>query len=62
MAERVVIQYGKYEVDPARMTRHVTQQEMNEEERDRIIRERHEYLRWMHEHFADQVLPPPETA
>lgn len=59
MAENVIIKYGKYEVDPSRMTDYVRQQELNEAERDRIIKSRLMYLDWMHTHFAEKVEPPP---
>jgi len=59
MVEEVVVKYGKYEVLPSRMKKYVEQEEMSEEERDRIIKNRHEYLRWMHEHFASKLVPPP---
>jgi len=60
MAENVVIKYGKFEVDNRRMQDYVQQIEMNEAERDRIIRSRNNYLNWMHAHFASKILPPPE--
>jgi hypothetical protein len=62
MAEEVIFVNGKYEVDPARMTEVVRQQRMNEAERDRIIASRHQFLDWMHLHFAKRVMPPPEDA
>lgn len=58
MAEDVIIRYGKYEIDARRMTEYVRQQQINEAERDRIIKTRHMYLDWMHVHFAERVLPP----
>lgn len=60
MAEEVILRGGRYEVDPARMTEVVRQQRMNEAERDRIIASRHQFLDWMHFHFAERVMPPPE--
>jgi hypothetical protein len=62
MAEEVIHKDGKYEIDPARMTEVVRQQRMNEAERDRIIHNRHQFLAWMHDHFADGVAHPPEGA
>ncbi len=59
MAENVVISYGHFEVDPSRMEKYVKQQTMNEPERERIIKSRLMYLDWMHDHFADKVVPPP---
>lgn len=59
MAENVIIKYGRYEVDPSRMTDYVQQQELNEAESERIVKSRHMYLDWMHRHFADKVSPPP---
>lgn len=61
MAEKVLIKYGKYEIDPARMQEYVKQQVVNEEERDMIIKNRHAYLEWMHKHFAGSVVAPPVT-
>jgi hypothetical protein len=59
MAEKVVSSGGRYEVDPERMTQVVRQQRLNEAERDRIIASRHQFLDWMHVHFAKRVVPPP---
>jgi hypothetical protein len=61
MAENVIIKYGKFEVDGNRMRDCVQQQEINEAERDRIIKSRHNYLHWMHVHFADNIACPPEN-
>lgn len=60
MAENVVIKYGHYEVDPNKMQDYVKQQTMNEAERERIMKCRVMYLDWIHDHFADCVVPPPE--
>ncbi len=35
-------------------------QKMNDAERQRIIAQRWAYLDFMHDHFADRVVPPPE--
>lgn len=59
MAEKVLVTNGHYEVDPERMKHYVKQQEMNEAERERIIKCRWMYLDWMHDHFTDKILPPP---
>jgi hypothetical protein len=61
MVEEVMIKYGRYEVLASRMQKYVQQEEMSEGERDRIVKNRREYLRWMHEHFADKLLPPPAS-
>ncbi len=60
MAENVVIKYGHFEVDPSRMQKYVKQQIMNENERERIINCRLMYLDWMHNHFTQKVVSPPE--
>jgi hypothetical protein len=59
MAEKVLVTNGHYEVDPARMQQYIKQQEMNEAERERIIKCRLMYLDWMHDHFTYKIMPPP---
>lgn len=49
-----------YEVDPALMTEHVSQQELPNWEIHRIVASRWEHLAWMHDHFADEVLSGEE--
>lgn len=49
-----------YEVDPALMTEHVSQQELPNWEIHRIVASRWEHLAWMHDHFADAVLSGEE--
>lgn len=60
MAEDVLYKYGEIEILPTRMEKYVRQQEMNEGERERIVRARNIHLDWYHRHFAHEVLPPPE--
>lgn len=60
MAERVLMSNGQFEIDPQRMQHYVKQQKMNQAERQRIVDCRWAYLDWMHDHFADKVLPPPK--
>ncbi len=49
-----------YEVDPALMQDHVRQQDLANWDVHRIVAARWEHLRWMHEHFADEVLSGEE--
>lgn len=49
-----------YEVDPARMTEHLEQQEMPVWETRHIVASRWEHLAWMHDHWADSVLSGEE--
>ena len=60
MAEDVLYKYGEVEIMPTRMDKYIRQQEMNEGERERIVRARAIHLDWYHRHFAYAVLPPPE--
>lgn len=48
-----------YEVDPEKMTI-FQQQEMPVWDTLRIVSNRHEYLKWMHEHFAKIILSAEE--
>jgi len=50
--------HGDIRVDPKKM-QIVQQQEMDEEERQRIKRNREDYLDWMHRVFAEKVIEPP---
>jgi len=59
--EHVIIRYGVFEVNPAKMTKWVRQAVVSEEYRWYIIRQRREYLRWMHDLFARKVLKITET-
>lgn len=59
IGEHVIIRYGIYEVNPAKMVKWVKQQVITEEFRYEIIKQRREYLRWMHDIFAHKVLKPP---
>ncbi|MGL5862346.1 MAG: hypothetical protein ACRCY9_13930 [Phycicoccus sp.] len=49
-----------YEVDPRLMQTHVLQQVFPNWDTLRIMRSRHDHLAWMHEHFADRVVPGSE--
>ncbi len=61
VAEGVVMRFEHiYEVDPALMTEHVRQQELPNWDVHRIVESRWEHLRWMHDHFADEVLSGEE--
>lgn len=56
--EDVLVKDGLFEVRPDRMERHIKQEDMSEEKRHRIDKERWEYLDHIHDHFADKVLKP----
>ena len=45
-----------YEVDPRLMQAHVVQQVFPNWDTLRIMRSRHDYLAWMHSHFAGSVV------
>lgn len=45
-----------YEVDPRLMQVHVLQQAFPNWDTLRIMRSRHDYLAWMHQHFAEKVV------
>jgi hypothetical protein len=45
-----------YEVDPALMQEHVTQQSMPAWDFHRIVDNRSAYLAWMQDHFADSIV------
>jgi hypothetical protein len=49
-----------YEVDPKLMNAHFKQQEMPVWDSERIVDSRWEHLKWMHFHFADEVLSAGE--
>lgn len=49
-----------YEVDPAKMTEHVQQQDMPAWDSRRIVASRWDHLAWMHAHFADAVISGEE--
>ncbi len=51
--------HGDLKVDPKKM-KIVRQQEMTEDERQRIRRNREDYLAWMHRVFAEKVIKPPQ--
>jgi len=58
--EEVINLNGRFEVDGRRMVEYVRQQQMNDAEIQRIVEAREKYVEWMHHHFAEKVLPPPE--
>ena len=60
MARHTIIKYGHFMVDPNDMKEVIQQQEMSDEEIERIVKCRWMYLDWMHKRFADKVLKPPE--
>ena len=60
MAEEVIYKNGELEILPSRMEQYIKQQEMDEGERERIVRARNIHLDWYHRHFAYEILPPPE--
>ncbi len=49
-----------YEVDPAKMTEHVRQQDIPAWDTKRIVSGRWDHLAWMHDHFADSVISGEE--
>ena len=49
-----------YEVDPALMTEHVSQQDLPAWDTLRIVDSRWAHLAWMHRHFADSVVSGEE--
>ncbi len=59
MAEEIIYKYGHIEILPTRMQEYIKQQEMNEAERERIVKARNIHLDWYHRHFAYEVLKPP---
>jgi hypothetical protein len=63
MVEDVIIRYGRFEVNPKRLEKNLIKQgliqEIDDEERERIIQCRKLYLEWMHLHFARKVARPP---
>lgn len=53
---------GHWEVDPGLRGESIPMpyQKMDTPERNRIIAQRWRYLEFMHDHFADRVVAPPE--
>ncbi|HWL96900.1 MAG TPA: hypothetical protein VNP20_06115 [Nocardioidaceae bacterium] len=49
-----------YEVDPALMTEHVSQQTFPNWDTLRIVASRHDHLAWMHRHWAGRVVSGEE--
>jgi hypothetical protein len=49
-----------YEVDPALMTEHVSQQKFPNWDTLRIVASRHDHLDWMHRHWAGRVVSGEE--
>ncbi|MEM3742515.1 MAG: hypothetical protein QXU28_05505 [Nitrososphaerota archaeon] len=62
IGEHVIIRYGVFGVNPAKMVKWVKQQVMTDKLIYEIIKQRRDYLRWMHEIFAYKVLKPPVEA
>jgi len=59
MAESVNMKYGHFVVEPWRVEKIMTQ-ELNEDEVERIIETRWQFLDWMCEHFVHKCLVCPE--
>jgi hypothetical protein len=49
-----------YEVDPALMSEHLTQQSFPNWDTLRIVQARHDHLDWMHRHWAGTVVSGQE--
>lgn len=51
-----------WEIEPSLIGSHIPlpRQEMNVAEKGRIIKQRLRYLEFMHDHFADAMVDPPE--
>ena len=62
MAEDVLYKYGEIEFLPTRMDKYITQQEMNEGERERIVRARNIHLDWYHRHFCTRCCRRPRAS
>lgn len=62
MSDSPIWKDGHWEVGPATRGERIPTpyQRMNAAERDRIIRHRLRYLDFMHDHFADRIVTPPE--
>jgi uncharacterized protein YnzC (UPF0291/DUF896 family) len=61
MATGEKVKGKRFEVDPALMKK-VKQQYITEEEIDKIIEMRREYLDWMLDNFAQKLIKPPRTS
>jgi hypothetical protein len=61
MATGVKVKRGRFEVDPALMKK-VKQQYITEEEIDKIVDMRREYLDWMHDNFGQKLIKPPRKS
>jgi hypothetical protein len=60
MAESVRTKYGLWEVERERMQNdYMKESVMNEAERRRIDKYRNMFLVWVHDHFAEKMMPPP---
>lgn len=63
MVKDFIIRHGKFEVNPKRIEKNLINkdviQEIDDNERERIINARKLYLEWMHLHFAKKVEKPP---
>jgi hypothetical protein len=49
-----------YEVDPALMSEHLSQQPFPNWDTVRIVQARHDHLDWMHRHWAGRVVSGQE--
>ena len=59
---RAVWSDGHWEIEPSLVGSHIPlpRQEMNLAERQRIIEQRLHYLDFVHDHFADATVDPPD--
>jgi len=61
LATDVKVKRKRFEVNPALMKK-VKQQHITEEEIDKIVDMRREYLDWMHDNFGQKLIKPPRTS
>jgi len=61
MATGAKVKGKRFEVDPALMKK-VKQQYITEEEIDKIVDMRREYLDWMLDNFSQKLIKPPRTS
>ena len=61
LATDVKVKRKRFEVNPALMKK-VKQQYITEEEIDKIVDMRREYLDWMHDNFGQKLIKPPRTS
>lgn len=62
MSEQPVWKDGHWEINPEARGDMIPQpyQRMDTAERRRIIKQRHRYIEFMHDHFADRLVQPPD--